>query len=59
MNWEKMDENTQRTMIDGGWLVRTICPAPGDSGSKMMIGGIAFVPDTKHKWNPNVIMTVK
>lgn len=44
MNWEKIDECTERARVHKGWLVRHWSD---DGGTRM---AICFVPDPMHGW---------
>ena len=43
ITWESIGSAIKRAAVPGGWLVR--CTED--------TGGIAFVPDPKHKWKEN------
>lgn len=46
--WEKIDADTERAMVYGGWLIRSrdidAC------NTYYTVESMVFVPDEKHKW---------
>lgn len=46
--WEKVDENTVRTKVIGGWLVHTMATLNGKNPT--ISASMVFVPDRDHEW---------
>lgn len=44
--WEKLDENTQRAQVFGGWLVLH----SEMMNNKSLSESLCFVPDRDHSW---------
>lgn len=64
MNWESIDEYTERAKVFGGWLVKVSEPVyhtntdgQGSSGDGWDWRiALTFVPDNTHQWKPEVYM---
>lgn len=46
MNWEIIDQHSQRARVKGGWLVWCRVELEGEKFASM-----AFVPDPMHGWS--------
>jgi len=49
--WEKIDAETSRMRVPGGWLVRSKMFAGNNSGPGVSVCvHVVFIPDNKHDW---------
>lgn len=48
-HWEKLDENTYRAKVIGGWLVSHVPFTPSSSKSAPSNTAV-FIPDKDHQW---------
>ena len=48
--WEKLDENTQRAKVIGGWVLLTTSTVTGTKGNGISETTV-FIPDSDHLWN--------
>lgn len=47
--WERLDDETQRAKVFGGWVVYT---SDIDDETRNSVGAaMVFVPDCNHEWN--------
>lgn len=47
--WEKLDNDTRRVKVIGGWIVQTKIFEEGSRGV-MISESSVFIPDAEHKW---------
>lgn len=56
MNWEQIDNYTQRAKVFGGWIVKSLVDVVHNLPDRGMQGGydcresICFVPDKNYEW---------
>jgi len=50
MDWEQIDNNLFRTIIQGGWLVKIENELKSFSIEGNQTPSICFVPDIEHDW---------
>jgi len=56
-NWQPVNDDTERLMVPGGWLVKVSTPWPLVNSEGMVKRNwdyvhiaVTFVPDPKHAW---------
>jgi hypothetical protein len=59
MEWESIDEQTERAKVPGGWFVKffdsqIVAERGGDLRAEAVPLSVVFYPDAKHSWNPTL-----
>lgn len=59
MEWEEIDEQTDRAKVPGGWFVKfydhqIVAERGGDLRTEAVPLSVVFYPDPGHSWNPTL-----